>query len=65
VMGSWELFFPKLAWNCDPPNFSLLHSWDDKCMPLCKAIGWDEVSQFFLPELTLNHNPPDFWLPSS
>jgi hypothetical protein len=34
-----SFFLPVLAWNHDPPNLSLLHSWDDKHMPLYPAIG--------------------------
>jgi hypothetical protein len=42
----WERvsLYGQTGMNCDPPNCSSLHSWDDRHIPLSPAIGWDGVS---------------------
>jgi hypothetical protein len=37
----------------------------DSSVTLCTTIGWDGVSQTFLPWLALNHDPPHLSLPGS
>jgi hypothetical protein len=32
-----ENYLPRLALNCDPPNFNLPSSWDYRWEPLCLA----------------------------
>jgi hypothetical protein len=60
-VGSCE-FLPRLAgiWNHNPPNLSLPHSWDNRCVPTTLSY-W----QTFLPGLGSNHNLPNLSLLSS
>jgi hypothetical protein len=37
--GLVNFLWPELAWNCDCPNLSLQHNWDDKCMSTPLGIG--------------------------
>jgi hypothetical protein len=67
--GLTNLFLlPELAWNPDPPDLSLLHSWDDRHIVGCHSIGWDVcwgVLWKYLPRLASNSDPSDLSFPSS
>jgi hypothetical protein len=64
-MGVSQTFLPELTWNFSLPDLRLPHSWDNRHIPPCPAIGWNGVSWSFFPGLFLSHNPPFISLPSS
>jgi hypothetical protein len=51
-------FFAKAVLDCNPPICASPCSWDDREIPLCPAIGWDEVSWIFFFELDSNMISP-------
>jgi hypothetical protein len=43
------LLFAQVSLDHNPPIYASCSSWDDRCMSLHKAIGWDGVSWTFCP----------------
>jgi hypothetical protein len=62
----WDrvLLFAWASLDYVPPIYAYWSSWDDKCTPLCPAIGW-EGGLTMPPGLALNYNPPNLQLLNS
>jgi hypothetical protein len=63
ILDIGSSFMPRLDHTMTLLFYSSYHSWDDRLLPLCPAIGWNGVN--CLPGLALNHNPLDLCLPIS
>jgi hypothetical protein len=61
----WTFFFAQVV--LEPQSSPISASWiawDVRHVPLHLAVGWDGVSQMFLPELALNCDPSNLSLQS-